>query len=172
MDLGLAGIREEIEAELAALDLAAPDGMKRRQFLRAASIACDGAIRFARRYGELARRMADAETDASRREELSQIAEICARVPAHPPRTFWEGLQAVWFVHLGVMLDDGGVAHALGLHGLQIMPLLGYLLSTRLEPDRGAGRSVAVLFGLAAAYVIVLFGAFAQAMVGIPLVSL
>jgi formate C-acetyltransferase len=98
--------------------------MKRRQFLRAASIACDGMIRFARRYGELAREMARAERDPKRSRELSEIAEICARVPGAPPRTFWEALQAVWFVHLGVMLDDGGVAHAWGRLDQILLPFL------------------------------------------------
>lgn len=37
-----------------------------------------------------------AETDKARIDELLQIAEINERVPANPPETFWEGLQAIW----------------------------------------------------------------------------
>jgi formate C-acetyltransferase len=36
---------------------------------------------------------------------LEQIAEVCAWVPAHAPRTFWEALQYYWFVHLGVTTE-------------------------------------------------------------------
>ena len=68
--------------------------------------------------------MAREESDPERRQELSKIAEICSRVPAEPPRSFWEALQAIWFVHLGVMLDDGGVAHALGRLDQILLPLL------------------------------------------------
>jgi formate C-acetyltransferase len=124
VELGLGGIRRKIEEQLAGLDLATPEGTEKRQFLRAASIACDGMIRFAARYEELARQVAREEQDSERRQELLKIAEICRRVPAEPPRSFWEALQAIWFVHLGVMLDDGGVAHALGRLDQILWPLL------------------------------------------------
>jgi formate C-acetyltransferase len=124
VELGLNGIAREIEERMAGLDLATPEGMKQRQFLRAAAIACDGMRRFAARYAALASRMAREESNPERRRELSRIAEICRRVPAEPPRSFWEALQAIWFVHLGVMLDDGGVAHALGRLDQILLPLL------------------------------------------------
>jgi len=38
-------------------------------------------------------------------ETLPQMAEICKRVPAHAPRTFWEALQHYWFVHVGVTYE-------------------------------------------------------------------
>ncbi|MBW1686453.1 MAG: formate C-acetyltransferase/glycerol dehydratase family glycyl radical enzyme [Deltaproteobacteria bacterium] len=124
VELGLNGIAREIEEHMAGLDLATPEGVKKRQFLRAAAIACDGMLRFAARYASLASEMAREESDPERRQELSKIAEICSRVPAEPPRSFWEALQAIWFVHLGVMLDDGGVAHALGRLDQILLPLL------------------------------------------------
>jgi formate C-acetyltransferase len=124
VELGLNGVEREIEEHMGRLDVTTRDGMKKRSFLRAASIACDGMIRFAARYGELASQMAREEGDPKRRQELSKIAEICARVPAEPPRTFWEALQAIWFLHLGVMLDDGGVAHAWGRLDQILLPFL------------------------------------------------
>jgi formate C-acetyltransferase len=122
--LGLRGIGREIEERMAGLDLASPEGAKKREFLRAASIACDGMLRFAARYAGLASEMAREESNPERKQELSKIAEICSRVPAEPPRSFWEALQAIWFAHLGVMLDDGGVAHALGRLDQILLPLL------------------------------------------------
>jgi len=124
VELGLTGIADRIERELAGLDLSTPDGLERRQFLRAASIAVGGMVRFAARYGALAAEMAREETDPERRGELREIAEICRGVSARPPRSFWEALQLVWFVHLGVMLDDGGVAHAFGRLDQILWPLL------------------------------------------------
>jgi formate C-acetyltransferase len=124
VELGLSGIGRKIEEQLAGLDPTTPEETEKQQFLRAASIACDGMIRFAERYGELAAEMAREESEPERREELSKIAEICRRVPAEPPRSFWEALQAIWLVHLGVMLDDGGVAHALGRLDQILWPLL------------------------------------------------
>ena len=52
-----------------------------------------------------ARELAALEPDAGRRDELLQIAANCDRVPARAPRTFWEALQAYWFVHLGVVTE-------------------------------------------------------------------
>jgi pyruvate formate-lyase/glycerol dehydratase family glycyl radical enzyme len=124
VELGLTGIVNRIDQQLAGLDLTTPEGSEKRQFLRAASIACNGMIRFAARYGELAAEMAREEAKPERRGELSQIAEICRRVSTEAPRSFWEALQAIWFVHLGVMLDDGGVAHAFGRLDQILWPLL------------------------------------------------
>ena len=45
------------------------------------------------------------EADPQRKAELERIAEVCARVPAHAPRDFWEALQYYWFVHLGVTTE-------------------------------------------------------------------
>jgi formate C-acetyltransferase len=124
VELGLAGIRDKIGGALAKLDPTTPEGTEKRKFLLAAAIACEGMIRFAERYGELARQMARKEGDAERRRELLGIAEVCGRISAGPPRSFREALQTIWFVHLGVMLDDGGVAHALGRLDQVLLPLL------------------------------------------------
>ena len=65
----------------------------------------EGLIHFALRHAARARDLADTEPDAIRRAELRRIAEVCARVPAHAPRDFWEAIQAYWFVHLGVTIE-------------------------------------------------------------------
>ena len=122
--LGLNGIKAKSEAQIRSLDLTTPEGMKKRQFLRATGIACDGVIRLAARYADLADELAREERDPKRSEELSRIAEVCRRVPAEPPRTFWEALQAIWFVHMGVMLEDGGVAHSWGRLDQILWPFL------------------------------------------------
>ena len=68
-------------------------------------IAADALILFGRRHAEKARELAKAEKDRTRKRELERIAEVCACVPAHAPRNFWEALQYYWFVHLGVTTE-------------------------------------------------------------------
>jgi len=85
-----------------------PTAYEKREQLRAMEIAADAAILFAERHAELARKLADDEADPARREELLRIADICRRVPAHPPRDFWEALQMYWFCHLGVITELNG----------------------------------------------------------------
>jgi formate C-acetyltransferase len=103
---GMLAAKAEIEAAIASLDLLQdPDAYQKREQLRAMSIAADAVVRFAERHAARANELAGVEADPVRRDELLQIARVCSRVPAHAPRTFWEALQAYWFVHLGVTTE-------------------------------------------------------------------
>jgi len=96
----------DIQDALDALDfLNDPDAYRKRENLRAMEMAAEALIRFAQRHALKAREMADRERDSARREELLRIAQVCEHVPAHPPRDFWEALQAYWFVHVGVITE-------------------------------------------------------------------
>jgi formate C-acetyltransferase len=103
---GLADLKIEIEAALSRLDfINDPEASAKRDELRAMAIAADAVIRFAERHAEKAEELARAEADPVRRAELNKIADVCCHVPAHPPRDFWEALQAYWFTHLGVVTE-------------------------------------------------------------------
>ncbi len=103
---GLAGLQADIDRELAALDdLHDLDAYDKRQQLKGMRIAADAVIHFARRHAVEAARHAAAEADPVRKAELEQIAATCTWVPEHPARTFWEALQAYWFMHLGVITE-------------------------------------------------------------------
>jgi formate C-acetyltransferase len=43
-----------------------------------------------------------------RRAELTRVAAVCRRVPAHAPRDLHEALQYYWFCHLGVIVELNG----------------------------------------------------------------
>ena len=102
--VGLKGILKEAQDKLAEItqdkDLIrdhSQEFLKKKAFLEAVIISIEAAIRWAHRYADLARGMAEAETDDKRKKELEQIAESCSWVPENPPRTFHEVLQA-WFL--------------------------------------------------------------------------
>jgi pyruvate formate-lyase/glycerol dehydratase family glycyl radical enzyme len=100
---GMLDFQRDIEASMQALDyLNDPEAYQKQQQLQAMHIAAGAIIRFAERHAERAAVLARQETDEGRKAELERIAEVCRRVPAYPPRDFWEALQAYWFVHLGV----------------------------------------------------------------------
>ena len=102
---GLLGLKAGVEAALAALGTGDdPDIAARRDELAAMGICADAVIALAGRYAEYAGRLAGT-ADPARKAELLAIADICRRVPAYPPRTFHEALQAYWFVHLGVITE-------------------------------------------------------------------
>jgi formate C-acetyltransferase len=103
---GFLGLIEEVDRSLAALDEESdPHAYDKSLELRAMRQCAEAIIRFAGRYAAHARALAAEEPGERRRAELLQIAANCDRVPAHPPRTFWEALQAYWFVHLGVVTE-------------------------------------------------------------------
>ncbi|HMN60141.1 MAG TPA: glycyl radical protein [Anaerolinea sp.] len=103
---GMLDFIAEIDAALADLDfLRDPQAYRRQEELKAMRIAAQALIGFANRHADLARDLAQEEPDPQRRGELERIAEVCAWVPAHAPRDFWEALQSYWFVHLGVTTE-------------------------------------------------------------------
>lgn len=102
----LLDLKEEIAESLAKTDLVNdPEGVDKRDELRAMDIVCDAMIRYAERYAERLEELAAEEKDPVRKKELEKMAAICRRVPAHAPTTVHEALQHYWFIHLGVVTE-------------------------------------------------------------------
>jgi trans-4-hydroxy-L-proline dehydratase len=103
---GMLDFQKDIEGSLAKLDfLHDPLAYHKQEQLKAMHISAGAVMRFAERHAEKAHLLAKEESDPARKAELEQIAEVCAWVPAHAPRNFWEALQSYWFVHLGVTIE-------------------------------------------------------------------
>lgn len=102
---GLQARIDTIEAKLKELDEHLDD-MSPAEYLEKkhqwqAMLMCGKAIlRYAHRHAALAREQAAAESDAVRKKELLELAEILEWVPANPPRTFHEALQFMWIVEI------------------------------------------------------------------------
>ena len=106
---GMRDFQREIDDTLAHLDLLNdPDACAKREQLRGMHAAAEGLIIFAERHAELAEQRAAETADPVRKDELLHIARACRRVPAEPPRDFWEALQMYWFCHLGVITELNG----------------------------------------------------------------
>ena len=101
LEEGFRGIKGEAEGYLERTASGA-----KRELLRAIIICCDAIGEFSHRYAEEARRLARAETETGRKEELLKIAEVCDWVPYNPARTFHEALQATWFSHMVEMIAE------------------------------------------------------------------
>ncbi|MEE8576182.1 MAG: trans-4-hydroxy-L-proline dehydratase, partial [candidate division Zixibacteria bacterium] len=96
----------DIDQEIEQLDFSGDnDALAKRDQLTAMKIAAEGLIQYAKRHAEKLDKLAAHESDAGRKAELEQVAEICRNVPANKPETFWEALQYYWFVHLGVITE-------------------------------------------------------------------
>jgi formate C-acetyltransferase len=88
-------------------------------------------VHLAGRYADEAQNMAAAEIDAARRAELEAVAEGCRRVPAQPPRTLHEALQAVWFTNSILMLEENQSGLSIGRIDQYVYPFF--------EADLAAG---------------------------------
>lgn len=113
IEQGMESIIRELEEKLAAVESDLyHNQMDKVYYLKAALICCRATVRYAHRYAEKAQSMAEEETDPVRREELYTIAEICRHVPEHPARSFYEAVQAQWFLQVGYRIENfngGGV---------------------------------------------------------------
>lgn len=113
---GLAVIIAETDERLHALKVTAENSPK-IDFYRAVLITLNALVHLARRYADLASETALATDDPVRKAELLEIAEVCRRVPEHPPRKFREAVQSWWFLHLGIQIEQGGCGSSPGRIG-------------------------------------------------------
>lgn len=105
---GAQGLIDRMKEKMAGLDRAHHDQFKQYEQLSAMVICLEGLIHYAARYADYAETLAAKTSDPVRRAELEVIAANCRRVPAQPPRTFHEAVQATWFAYLGVMMENWG----------------------------------------------------------------
>jgi pyruvate formate-lyase/glycerol dehydratase family glycyl radical enzyme len=99
--VGLKGIIKEAEQRLVEIDQEVPpDYIDQKEFLQAVIISLKAVVSFANRYAEMARQKADQSRDPEDVARLQTIAEICDKVPEHPPETLAEALQSFFFIHV------------------------------------------------------------------------
>ena len=103
---GFGGIIREAEEHIAALDPTNPADLEKKEFYQSVLWTSRGIIRYANRYADEAERLARQESDLVRAAELRTIAQNCRRVPEHPPESFYEAIQFLWFVQVGGILSE------------------------------------------------------------------
>ncbi len=105
---GYCGIKKHIVEKLQEVDIAAPDGIKKREFYTAQLITLEAAGIYFKRYAKLAREMAAKESDSKRKAELETIASNCDWVSENPPRTYWEAMQLYHLATAIVLIESNG----------------------------------------------------------------
>lgn len=106
--IGFEGIMEEVRQELHQCSVGDADYATKHIFLEAVLISCQGAIRYANRYADLAEQQARQCQDATRKQELLSVAVNCRKVPAKGAESFWEACQSFWFVQQLLQLESSG----------------------------------------------------------------
>lgn len=118
---GLASMIKEVEERQMALDMRLPNASK-FYFYEASLIVMRAIVRLANRYAELARDMAAKETNPVRKQELLDIAEVCAWVPEHPARNLREAIQVHFFCHICAEIEQVGCGYSEAYLGQNLEP--------------------------------------------------
>ncbi|RQW64763.1 glycyl radical protein [Vibrio viridaestus] len=107
---GYGGLLQRAESKLVTLDYSSLRNIEQTHFYQSQVLICKGIIQLANRYAEKAISLASTEPDSNRKAELTRMAEVCSRVPEHPPQTFHEACQFIWFVQLGGIISENPLA--------------------------------------------------------------
>ncbi len=120
--IGFRGIVEKAQKELRDLDRKADNATEKRIFLEALIESFEAAITYARRYSDLALSMAEKCADVQRRDELTTISKICAKVPEYGAETFYEACQSFWFVQMLLQVESSGHSISPGRFDVYMYP--------------------------------------------------
>ncbi|WP_392486142.1 glycyl radical protein [Haloimpatiens sp. FM7315] len=108
LKFGLVNYKERTEKKLKELDITDYRNLKKSYFYRAILITLNAVAAFAKRYSDLALKLAEKETNDSRKAELLEISRILNKVPYYPAETFHEAVQSLWIVHLVLQIESNG----------------------------------------------------------------
>ncbi len=108
LKVGYRGIIEEAQKAIDKLEVYCPEYMQRMNFLTAVIESAEAVILYAKRYSDLAKEMAERESDLERKQELYQISKNCERVPEYGATSFYEACQSFWFIQLLLQVESSG----------------------------------------------------------------
>ncbi len=106
LDMGFRGIGRQAADQLAKLREGDDRYEQRRDFLESVQVATNAVCEFSERYARLAEEQAE-QAGPQRKAELLEIAARCRRVPAEPPASFKDAVQAVWMTQCATLISYG-----------------------------------------------------------------
>jgi formate C-acetyltransferase len=119
--LGIGGLRDSVQTARRRQEV---QDTAHQVFYTAAEIALAAAGTFIARYAELATVLAAGEKDPQRRAELALIAANCHHLTQHPPATFYQALQAVWFLFVLLQIESNASSFSPGRFDQYMLPFL------------------------------------------------
>lgn len=111
MQKGVTGLIKEIETKLHETNHL---DKSTNNFYLASLEVCQGIIEYALRVSDTAMALAKEENNEERKNELIAIGAINNNVPAHPPKSFHEALQAIWTIQSLFLLEENQCSTSLG----------------------------------------------------------
>lgn len=106
LENGFNGIKEDAQKRINSLDVYSEDNnYEKIIFYKSVIIVCEAVVVYSKRYAQLAKEMAEKETNPKRSKELQEISKICEKVPGNPASSFREAIQSQWFTQLVSRLE-------------------------------------------------------------------
>ncbi len=87
---------------------------EQRNFYQAVVISLEGALLYFRRFAELLKTLAETCTNEKRRQELLEMAAMAETMMEQPARSFYEGVEVCYMVHLLQMIESNGHSFCYG----------------------------------------------------------
>lgn len=107
---GFRSIADEAREKMA--DPSMSDSQK--VFYESVAISLEGALYFFKRYADVARKMAESADNEKRKEELLAMADMASTMMEQPARSFWEGCEVCYMVHMLQMIESNGHSFCYG----------------------------------------------------------
>lgn len=122
MKTGLGKMEEDLQKAIDALDLIDPESYAKITFYKACQMTLEGLKHYMLRFEKLAQQQAQHAED-DRKKELEAIAENCRHLTENKPETFWQGLQLMYFILAGCMMEGNGPSYSPGRVDQYLYPL-------------------------------------------------
>ncbi|MEG1689097.1 MAG: formate C-acetyltransferase, partial [Hafnia sp.] len=104
-------------------------------FYQAALLLLEASQRHILRYSALAQEMSFACSDALRREELANIAEISRTIATERPRGFYQACQLFWYMNIILQYESNASSLSLGRFDQYMLPFYQTSLQQGEEPQ-------------------------------------
>ncbi|TBM24168.1 formate C-acetyltransferase [Hafnia paralvei] len=121
----------QLVGEMRSLTAQHPDNA----FYQAALLLFEASQRHILRYSALAQEMSFACSDALRREELANIAEISRTIATERPRGFYQACQLFWYMNIILQYESNASSLSLGRFDQYMLPFYQTSLQQGEEPQ-------------------------------------
>jgi formate C-acetyltransferase len=114
VDRGLEAIKEDAEHEEERSMVNLKQGQNGAYYYQAVKLVIDGVLAYAENLSREAARLAEAEPNKKRKQELIKLHKICTTVPRKPSRTLHEALSAIWICKIALHQENANAGLSLG----------------------------------------------------------
>ncbi len=121
----------QLVGEMRSLTAQHPDNA----FYQAALLLLEASQRHILRYSALAQEMSFACSDALRREELANIAEISRTIATERPRGFYQACQLFWYMNIILQYESNASSLSLGRFDQYMLPFYQTSLQQGEDPQ-------------------------------------